>query len=565
MIKPNALALALTLALSPLAPSLAQAQMADFAPAPADVTRYAKDLLERNYPAQGPGAAVLVARGDTVLFRGARGEADIEAHTPLSPDQLFRIGSVTKQFAAVGVLKLVEDGRVKLDDPLSKYVPGYPGGDKITVLQLLNHTSGIKSYTAMPGYMAELIKRDLTTAQMIEVFKDHPVDFEPGSKWAYNNSGYVLVGAVIEAASGMPWYDYLDKALFKPLGMKNTGYGHDPKIVARQVKGYSFGGGKLGPMRTLSMTQPHAAGALVSTVDDLLKWNRALHEGRVLKEPTYRQMVTPVGAAAGRGYGFGIGSGPLRGVLALEHSGGIFGFTSQLTYLPGSDITVVVLENDDGAEGREGPGEIARRLAAAALGNPYPDAKAVPVEASVLTAAEGIYRFDAETTRVLRVEGGRLTAQRGGGPRTPLTPIGPDDFLYEDGFNRLTLERDAKGAIAAMRFFQMGEGAGIVGARTTEPLPKAAAPAGVTLPRAALDRVAGSYEGGGMLMKVFVDGGALKAQLPGQDPVTLRPASAVKFDIVEVEAALEFEGGDTPAGHVTLRQGGQELVFKRKP
>ncbi|MDB5471476.1 MAG: beta-lactamase family protein [Caulobacter sp.] len=404
MIKPNAVALALTLVLCPLAPSLAQARApAGAAPAPADVATYARELVDNTYAAQGPGVAVLVARGDTVLFRGARGEADIEAHTPLSPDQVFRIGSVSKQFAAAGVLKLVEDGKVKLDDPLSKYVPGFPNGDKVTVLMLLNHTSGIKSYTGMPGYMEGPIKRDLTTAQMIEVFKDQPVDFAPGEKWSYNNSGYVLVGAVIEAASGMPWHAYLDKVFFKPLGMTHTGYGADPTFAARQVKGYTMDGGKVVPMRTLSMSQPHAAGALLSTVDDLLKWNRALHEGRLLKSDSYNRMVTPVGAAVEAKYGFGIIAGQQRGQPALQHSGGIFGFVSQLTYVPGPDITVVVLQNsDDGGD----PGTLARRLTAAALGEPYPAARAVAVDASVLQAAEGVYRFDAQTTRVLRVVDG---------------------------------------------------------------------------------------------------------------------------------------------------------------
>jgi len=553
----RALALALTLCLAPMSPALAQTVPAAAQP---DIARYAQEQLDAAYAAQGPGAVVMVARGDTVLFRAARGEADVEAHTLLSPDQMFRIGSVTKQFAAAGVLKLVEDGKVGLDDPLSKYVPGYPGGDKVTVLQLLNHTSGIRSYTGMPGYMIDLIKRDLTTAQMVEVFKDQPVDFAPGEKWSYNNSGYVLVGAVIEAASGKPWHAYLDEVFFKPLGMTGTGYGHDPKVVARQVKGYSLDGGKVVPMRTLSMTQPHAAGALVSTVDDLFKWNRALHEGRVLKDPSYSRMITPVGAAAEGKYGFGIVAGQMRGVPSLQHGGGIFGFASQLTYIPGPDITVVVLQNSDGGGD---PGALARRLSAAALGNPYPAAKAVPVDAAVLKAAEGVYRFDAETTRVLRIEGGKLTAQRGGGPRAGLIPIGPDDFLYEDGLNRLKLERDAKGAITAIRFFQTGDGPGVVGARTAEPLPQA--PVGLKLPRAALGRLVGNYQSPGPPMTVFVDGEALKAQLPGQNSVTLRAASPTKFDIVEVEASLEFEAGDSPAQQVTLRQGGQELVFKRKP
>ena len=559
MIKPTALALALSLALSPLAPSLALAQAPAAAPASADVARYARDLLAGTYEDKGPGAAVLVARGDQVLFRGAVGRSDIAAGKALSPDQLFRIGSVTKQFAAAGLLKLVEDGKVKLDDPLSKYVPGYPNGDKITVLMLLNHTSGIKSYTGIPGYMVSEIQKDLTTTQLIAAFKDQPVDFAPGEKWAYNNSGYVLVGAVIEAASGMAWYDYLDKVFFKPLGMTNTGYGGDPRLVARQAGGYTEAEGKVVPMRVLSMTQPHAAGALVSTVDDLLKWNRALHEGRVLKAETYRRMITPEGPAVPAAYGFGIGPGKVRGVPTVGHSGGIFGFASQLSYLPGSDITVVVLQNTD-----EGPSaaSVASRLAAAALGNPYPDLKAVPVDAAVLKAAEGVYRFDGTTTRTLRMVDGKLTAQRSGGQPSVLTPTGKDDFLYADGFNRLKLERDAKGAISGMRFFANGEEPGVVGARTADPLPAAAV--AVVLPRAALERVAGTYALGAVEMKIVLVGEGLTGQLTGQPPINLRPVSADRFEVVEVPASLEFPAGPAPA-QVTLRQNGAEIVFTRKP
>lgn len=562
--KPTAFAMALTLCLAPLAPAFAQPQAAatQKAPSDAEVARYARALLEETYAAEGPGAAVLIARGDTVLFRGARGEADMETHTPLAPTQLFRIGSVTKQFAAAGVLKLVEDGKVKLDDPLSKYVPGYPNGDKITVLMLLNHTSGIKSYTGIPGYMATSIQKDLTTAQLIGVFKDQPVDFAPGAQWKYNNSGYVLVGAVIEAASGMAWYDYLDKVFFKPLGMIDTGYGGDPKLVARQAKGYTQQGGKPAPMRILSMTQPHAAGALLSTPDDLLKWNRALHEGRVLKSELYTRMITPEGAAVEARYGFGIGPSTVRDAPTLEHSGGIFGFSSRLTYYPGPDITVVVLQNTD-----DGPdiGALARRLGAAALGNPYPTVKAVPIDLATLKAAEGVYRFDEKTNRILKVIDGKLTAERTGGRPAALTPIGKDDYLYADGFNRLTLERDAKGAITGMRFFQMGEGPGVVGVRTTEVLP--ADPVAVKLSPAALARLPGVYElsPGGPAMTVTVEGEAVRGQLGGQPPVNLRPTSPTLFEAVEAEASLEFSGGDGPAAQFTLRQNGREMVFKRKP
>ncbi len=464
----SSLFLALVLSFAPAAACIAT-EVPPVSEQAAIAVREIESLLARDFPEDAPGVAVLVARGDTVIYRSARGRADVEAGVPLKPEDRFRIGSVTKQFAAAGVLALVEAGKVKLDDPLSKYVPGYPNGDHITVLQLLNHTSGVKSYTGIPGHMAGPIRNDLTTAQLIDVFKDHPVDFAPGTQWAYNNSGYVLAGAVIEAASGQPWHDYLRITFFEPLGMRDTGHGHDPAVIAKQVNGYTHDGSRPVPAMSLSMTQPHAAGALVSNVDDLLRWNRALHEGRVLKSETYRRMITPEGKAVDARYGFGLAIDSVRGQTLLQHGGGIFGFSSFLAYLPGTDITVVVLENDDTYPGRERPEALARRLAAIALGNPYPAPIAVPADAATLQAAEGVYRFPSDVVRTLRVVEGRLTAQRTGSNRSSLIPIAKDQFLYEDGFNRITLQRDPAGRITGMRFFANGEGEGVVGERSDEP------------------------------------------------------------------------------------------------
>ncbi|MEO6227826.1 MAG: serine hydrolase domain-containing protein, partial [Thermomonas sp.] len=316
-----------------------------------DITRYADAMLAANYRQGAPGAAVLIARGDDILFRSARGLADIQTGTPLTAESVFRIGSVSKQFTAAGLLKLVEAGKVSLADPLSKYVPGFPNGQHITVLELLNHTSGVKNYTSIAAWRQGPIDKDLSTAQTIAIFKDAEPDFAPGEEWAYDNSGYILVGAVIEAASGQPWHDYLRTSLFEPLGLRHTGYGADPTFAALQVPGYSLDDGKVVPAKVISMTIPHAAGALLSTVDDLLKWNRALHEGRVLRSDSYTQMITPVGKAREAHYGFGIELATVQGRPMLDHSGGIFGFSSMLEYVQGPDISVVVLQNNDSSDG----------------------------------------------------------------------------------------------------------------------------------------------------------------------------------------------------------------------
>jgi CubicO group peptidase (beta-lactamase class C family) len=528
-----------------------------------DLVREAAHLLARTYPDDSPGAAVLVARGDTVLVRHARGLADLDRRIPMAPDAVFHIASAAKQFTAAGLLTLVDAGRVSLDDPLSKYVPDFPGGDGIAVAQLLNHTAGVKEYTSLRGYLGGPITSELTTAQMIDVFRHAPRDFPPGTKWSYSNSGYVLAGAVIEAVTGMAWHAYLDRALFKPLGMRHTGYAGDARWRARQVRGYTADSGRFVPGREISMSQVHASGALVSNLDDLLRWNRALHEGRVLEPATYARMITPVGPAAEVGYGFGLYTVKVRRADGLRHGGAIFGFIASLLYLPGSDITVAVLESDDANGAADDAETLSRRLAALALGDPYPDATPVPVGPAALAEAEGVYRFPGDVRRVLRVMDGRLTAQRDGRPRAGLVPIGRDSFLYEDGFNRLELVREADGRISGMRHFAGGDGDGAVGTRTDEPLP--GAPVGLRLPRAALERLVGTYADGRFTLKITLEGEALRAQLAGQPALALRATSPTEFAVEDTGATLEFPPGDAPAAQVRIRQNGRELALDRTP
>lgn len=553
--------LSLTLSLLVLALNVNAAPAA--LPGKADVAAYAEQLLAEAYPADGPGAAVLVARGDEVIYRGARGLASVELKVPLSPDQSFRIGSVTKQFAAAGLLKLIDAGKVSLDDPLSKFLPDYPNGAKITVRQLLNHTSGIKSYTDIAGVMDGPIRQDLSTAALVAMFKDQPVDFAPGEKWAYNNSGYVLVGAVIEAASGKSWDAQLTESVLAPSGLKHTVYGADDRLIAGMARGYTVRDEHVAPAAFLSMTQPHAAGALVSTVDDLHRWNRALHGGKLLSAESYTAMTTPAGKAAESKYGFGIERGTLRGHELLQHGGGIFGFSSHLLYVPDAQLSVVVLQNADvTANGKGDPGDLATVLGAYALGDPYPEAKPIEVSAETLKGAEGVYRIDADNTRVLRVVDGKLTSQRTGGFVSPLIPTATDTYFFEGSRNWFKLERDASGKITGMRMYPEGEGEGVVAALTDEPLPSARA--SMALSREQLQRVAGIYRSSGMNMKVFLVGEQLKTQLDGQPAFDLFAETPSKFFLTVVDATLTFAPESGAATSVTLHQGPAVIEFKRQ-
>ena len=535
------------------------------APSKSQVAAFAARTLATNCDRAAPGMAVLLARGDEVLYRGACGSANLELGVPLAADQVFRIGSVTKQFAAAAALKLAEAGKLSLEDPLTKFVPGYPGGERVTVRMLLNHTSGLRSYTDVPGVMTGLpIRRDVTTAELIDTFKSEKPDFAPGEGWHYNNSGYVLLGAVIEAASGKPWHVYLEDTFFKPLGMTRTRYGNpQDAAIPGHVDGYSRKGEAWARAGYLSMTQPHAAGALVSSVDDLLKWNRALHEGKLLQDASYRAMIAPVGKAEESGYGFGIVAGTLRGVPQLQHGGGIHGFSSHLLYLPESDITAAVLYNADGARpGMPGTGAIANVLAAYAIGKPYPEKKVIAMDGATLRHYQGVYRVDKDVARTVRFADGKLTSQRTGGQAFALLPIAKDVFLFGEGYSRMVFERGADGSIAAMRFFPEDEGAGVLAPRTAEPMPTGRT--AIELPPAALARIAGSYALDGATLAVTVDGATAKAQLTGQPAFEIFPESTSRFFLKVVDAVLVFAPEEGRPASVTLHQGGREMVFKRK-
>jgi D-alanyl-D-alanine carboxypeptidase len=416
-----------------------------------NIKAYVDDLLAHVYTNTKPGIVIAVSKGDKVLYSGAKGLANIEFNVPLEPSQILRIASVTKQIAAAAILKYVDDGKIHLEDPLSKFLPDYPNGKNITVLQLLNHTSGIKSYTNVKGMMSGPIRLDVTTQELVDSFKDLPPVFEPGADWSYNNSGYVLLGAILESVSGKAWHQHLQDSIFEPFNMKSTQFGGDAQLISKKVSGYSNHHGKIIPATFLSMTQPHAAGALVSNPLDLIAWNNALHSGKVLKPATYQLMITPQGEAKKARYGFGISKGQLREETILEHGGGIPGFSSYLLYLPDSEISVAVIRNTDSSNSPINHVEIALRVAAYALGKPFPGMVALDISEESLKEYEGQYQVEKDSFRVLEVVDGHLTSTRTGGKAFKLVPVARDQFMFFDELNMLQMIRNSSGTITGMQ------------------------------------------------------------------------------------------------------------------
>jgi CubicO group peptidase (beta-lactamase class C family) len=452
MSKPYAVRAALALALPCLSLSAAAvAATSDDTAARIDAT------LAAAYKPDWPGATVIVVKDGRTVLRKAYGMADTAHKVALAPDTPMRLGSITKQFTSTAVLMLVDEGKVKLDDDIAVYLPDYPAHDKkISVEHLLTHTSGIPSYTGKPGYVATMDK-DVTVAGMIDTFKNDPLEFDPGTRYKYNNSGYFLLGAIVEKVSGMRYDEFVAQRIFVPLGMTRTAYeGHERAKYARAI-GYSGKDGAFAPSAALSMTQPYAAGSIVSTVDDLAKWDAAVSSGKLLRGASWQRAFTPYTLAGGKatGYGYGWQVGKLRGVPMVGHGGGINGFNTFALRLPSEKLYVAVLSNTD--SGTTLASDAAFRAAAIAMDKPFPDYQAVTLPARALDAASGTYRNEDGVKRTLRREGERFVMQREGRPAVTLQAFSETGFFIPGSLTWLEVTPGADGKASGMILHQPDE------------------------------------------------------------------------------------------------------------
>jgi len=313
---------------------------------------------------RGVGMTVAVAKGNEIIHQKGYGLVDLENSVPASEKSVYRIGSITKMFTAAAILLLVEDGKVNLDDPITEYLPEYPSGAKVTIRHLLNHTSGIVSFTSLPDHRAGM-RKDRSHEETLARFKDKPLEFPPGEKFSYCNSGYYLLGMVIEIASEKTYEEFLQERIFDPLKLDSTHYDHHLKIIPNRARGYSIRGEKKINAPYVSMKQPFAAGALVSTTRDLIKWQRGLVENKLLRPDSYKQMIQPGLLNDGKKskYGLGCFVEILNGHVAIRHGGGIPGFLTELAYFPEIDLTVIVLCNSN----RVSPRKMANKIALSLL------------------------------------------------------------------------------------------------------------------------------------------------------------------------------------------------------
>ena len=393
------------------------------------------DSLVTSALADGPvaGMSVAVVRGrDTIVMKGY-GFSDLENDVRATAQTVYRIGSITKQFTAADVLRLVEEGKVSLDDSIGKHLPTLPAAWRgVPVRQLLNHTSGIPSYTNAGPRWATRMRLDLPHDTLIGIVANDSMDFPVGSRWRYNNTGYYLLGMLIERVTGRSYSEGLRDRIFTPLGLRSTVYCDTRPIIKHRAQGYIVSNRSLVNADPLSMGQPFAAGSLCSTVGDLVAWQRALAGGRVIKPASYDAMITPEGAAVGVHYGYGLARDTVFGHQRVLHGGGINGFNASGHYYPDDSVSIVVLGNTNGPQVDRLADNIARAVFGQRLIAPAAPVRDLPVSAEQRARYAGTYllRMPNGQTMELRIfeRDGKMVSQATGQGEFGLLFQGDDTF-----------------------------------------------------------------------------------------------------------------------------------------
>lgn len=518
-------------------------------------------ILKERFSASEPGAAVLVVQNDKVLLRKGYGIAEINRKQPIEPDMVFRIGSITKQFTSTAILKLVEEGKLSLNDELSNYLPDFRTQFPVTIEQLLNHTSGIKSYTSVQERMTtEAKKTKVSVAEMLGYIQSYPVDFKPGEKWLYNNSAYFILGAVIEKVTGKTYNDYISQTFFKPLKM-TASYPDDSKPIARQAGGYNKGSGNAYTMADyVHPSIPYSAGSIFSSVDDLWKWNQAVFGYKLVKRELLEKAWGPTHTTSGdvESYGYGWQLGKVGESKAIGHGGGIDGFLSFEVYVPELKIYVCLLANNTSVN----PEDIAYTLAEEVAGTRGSKPEPVALTSAQGDAYVGVYKINDQEERVITRKGDQYFSQRSGGTKFEIYPYAVDKFAFKETNTRIDFKRGNDGAVTEMEMIDRSF-VTRKATKTNKPIP--AEREEFVMNPVDFDVYVGEYElAPGFIIKVWREEGNYKAQATGQPSFDIYPENASKFFLKVVDAQIEFNRDDKGAvTSMILYQAGRAMPGKK--
>lgn len=525
---------------------------------PKPLTAVFDSIVTKEFPAKEPGVSVIVVKKGSILYKKGFGIADMEMDLPVKPDMVFRLGSITKQFTAVAILQLADQGKLSLQDDIKKFIPDYGIKEPITVEQLLNHTSGIKSYTNIDTFWSKM-RIDLVPREIIRLTEKDTLEFKPGSKWNYNNTGFVILGYIIEKISGKTYEEYVEQNLFKPAGMTSSYYGSESRIIKNRAKGYKREGKTYYNSDYISMTLPHAAGSLLSTVEDLWKWNKALYGYKLVGKEWVEKAITPYILPNGESthYGFGLGIGTVQGSKSIEHSGGIPGFLTNAVYLPAEEVFIAAFSNCD-CRGTDG---IVTKIAAAAIGKPF-NFSTIPLSESNARKYEGVYQNEAKEERIIRWANGNLTSKRAGGSENILKMYEKDKFFFETSISFIEFKSNEAGDYNELLFRSSTENS--IWKKTNKALPTEVK--SLKLDAAALKDFTGAYQlAPTFIISITQEGEQLFGQATGQGKFSLQAISPTRFKVQGIEAEVEFKkNAEGKTESLTLYQGGRETTGKKQ-
>lgn len=498
--------------------------------------------------------AVLVAKDGEVVYEKYAGYANVKKQVEVDANTTFRIGSVTKQFTAAAILKLVEQGKIKLNDPLNKYIEDFPLGDKITIHHLLNHTSGIKSYTDQPDFI-KTVSKSVATKDLVDEIKTLGFDFEPGEQWKYNNSAYYILGYLIEQQSGMSYEAFLKKHFFEPAGMTNTGVYDNAKKYKKEALGYANEEGSMNLSMDWDMTRAGGAGNMYSTVSDLLKWNNYVFAGKAVKadllEKAHTQLTLNDGSNYPYGYGWGVGE--FRGQEQIAHSGGLHGFLTWLAYYPEFGVTVAVTSNASPPL-KIVPGQLGKDMMEVFFEENLTSREEAELTAEELSKYVGKYEYPGGAIMTVTQEDNKLFAQLTGQQRFQLFPEGDHKFFWKVVDAQIEFHVSDKGEVDYGMHAQGG---------MEMKVPKMKESKAIVMSSEAFEKFAGEYTLNGASVKVWEEEGSFYTQIQGQPKFEIFPKSENRFFMKELVVEIEFADGE-PAESFTLFQGGREVVAKRK-
>ena len=519
---------------------------------------YFDKIFSEQFKTDEPGVTALVSRNGQIIYKKAFGMANLELNTPMQVDNVFWVASIGKQFTAVAILQLMEQGKLNLQDEITKFIPDYPTqGNKITIEHLLTHTSGIHNFSGMEDPEKKLAL-DCTPNEVIDFFKNLPMRFTPGTNWEYSNSGYFLLGYIIEKITGKPYSEYLEENFFKPLDMTNSLYANDTRIIKNRVGAYSQGENGFENSQSRNITHVYSAGAIQSTVEDFFKWHQAVHTYKLVKKENLDKAFTRYKLTDGTetDYGYGWRLGNVYASPSIWHGGSIEGFGTMEIYLPKEDVFVAVFSNCDCIY----PKDIATRLAALTAGRPY-EYKETSVENTILKGYIGVYENQKGLQRIITVSENKLFSQLGRGPRTNLKAYQKDKFFFDnDPMQTIEFSKNKKGKIEKLLAQKLTGNE--VWSKTNKLIPDTN---GIKVDERILETYTGVYEvTPDFTFSITKEQDKLLLQAPEQEKLEMFADTQTKFFLKVNEAQFEFVKDEF--GKVTkviMNQGGRQADAKK--